>query len=82
MPLDGSAPSALRVPGVQLISFPSCRDEDEHLNVLVRSGASGDGMWAAEVTAGDVALMRVPLSSFSDGSETAPRFELSPASEA
>jgi hypothetical protein len=29
-------------------------------------------MWAAEVTDGDVALMRIPLASFSDGSETVP----------
>ncbi len=41
-------------------------------NVLVRSDTSGDGMWGAEVAAGDVALMRVPLDSFSDGSESVP----------
>jgi hypothetical protein len=29
-------------------------------------------MWGAEVAAGDVALMRVPLTSFSDGHDTAP----------
>jgi hypothetical protein len=29
-------------------------------------------MWGAEVGAGDVALMRIPLASFSDGSETVP----------
>jgi len=40
--------------------------------VLVRSEAVGDGMWGAEVAAGDVALMRVPLASFSDGSEAVP----------
>jgi hypothetical protein len=39
--------------------------------VLVRSAASGDGMWSAEVTAGEVALMRAPLANFSDGGETA-----------
>jgi hypothetical protein len=42
------------------------------LNVLVRSEAKGDGMWAAEVAEGDVALMRVPLASFSDGSDAVP----------
>jgi len=40
--------------------------------VLVRSDAAGDGMWAAEVAAGDVALLRVPVASFSDGSDAAP----------
>jgi hypothetical protein len=42
------------------------------LNVLVRSQAKGDGMWRAEVAQGDGALMRVPLASFSDGSQLAP----------
>jgi hypothetical protein len=42
------------------------------LNVLVRSEAKGDAMWAPEASAGDVALMRIPLTSFSDGSETVP----------
>jgi len=41
--------------------------------VLVRSNGRGDGMWAAEVNSGDMALMRVPLASFSDGRENAPR---------
>ena len=40
--------------------------------MLVRSDASGDGMWAGEYAAGDVALMRVPISDFSDGSEVVP----------
>jgi hypothetical protein len=51
--------------------FSFLESEDDHLNVLVRSESAGDGMWAAEVAAGDVALMRVPLSSFSDGSSAA-----------
>ncbi len=44
----------------------------QHLNVLVRSEAKGDAMWAPEASAGDVALMRIPLSSFSNGSEAVP----------
>lgn len=72
MPLDGSAPSALRVSGSPVDQFSFLESENEHLNVLVRSESSGDGMWSAESAAGDVALLRVPLSSFSDGSETAP----------
>lgn len=72
MPLDGSAPSALRVSGGPVDQFSFLQSEDQHLNVLVRSQSKGDGMWAAEVSEGDVALMRVPLWSFSDGSEAAP----------
>lgn len=72
MPLDGSGPSALNVSGSPVDQFSFLESEDGHLNVLVRSDTAGDGMWGAEVAAGDVALMRVPLTSFSDGHETAP----------
>jgi len=69
LPLDGSSPSALQVSGSPVDQFSFLESTDAHLNVLVRSESAGDGMWRAEVAAGDVALMRVPLSSFSDGSE-------------
>lgn len=69
MPLDGSGPSALVVSGSPVDQFSFLESEDEHLNVLVRSDTVGDGMWGAEVAAGDVALMRIPISDFSDGSE-------------
>jgi Beta propeller domain len=72
MPLDGSAPSALRVSGSPVDQFSFLQSEDQHLNVLVRSQGKGDGMWRAEVADGDVALMRVPVASFSDGSQMAP----------
>ena len=72
MPLDGSGPSALNVSGSPVDQFSFLESEDGHLNVLVRSDTAGDGMWGAEVAAGDVALMRVPLTSFSDGNDTAP----------
>jgi len=69
MPLDGSAPTALRVSGSPVDQFSFLETEDGRLNVLVRSDAAGDGMWKAEVAAGDVALMRVNLAMFSDGSD-------------
>jgi hypothetical protein len=74
MPLSdtGSAPSALRVSGSPVDQFSFLESEDGYLNVLVRSEAAGDGMWSAEVAEGDVALMRVPLESFSDGRESVP----------
>ncbi|HEX8176473.1 MAG TPA: beta-propeller domain-containing protein [Pyrinomonadaceae bacterium] len=71
MPLDGSAPTALGVSGSPVDQFSFLESADGHLNVLVRSDAAGDGMWRAEVAAGDVALLRVPLESFSDGAEDA-----------
>ena len=72
MPLDGSGPSALRASGSPVDQFSFLQSEDRHLNVLVRSDSSGDGMWGAEVAAGSVALMRVPIANFSDGSEAVP----------
>jgi hypothetical protein len=72
MPLDGSAPSALGAAGSPVDQFSFLESGDHHLNVLVRSDAAGEGMWSSETTAGDVALMRVPLRSFSDGSENIP----------
>ena len=72
MPLDGSGPSALGVSGSPVDQFSFLESEDAHLNVLVRSDSTGDGMWGAEAAAGDVALMRVPLASFTDGSRLAP----------
>jgi hypothetical protein len=74
MPLSdtSSAPSALRVRGSPVDQFSFLESEDGYLNVLVRSDAVGDGMWGAEAAAGGVALMRVPLGSFSDGRESVP----------
>src|SRR5882724_12644215 len=51
MPLDGSGPSAIGVSGSPVDQFSFLESEDKHLNVLVRTAASGDGMWAAESSA-------------------------------
>jgi Beta propeller domain len=72
MPLDGSSPSAVQVSGSPVDQFSFLEGEDGHLNVLVRSDAAGDGMWAAEVAQGDVALLRFALDEFSDGSVAVP----------
>jgi hypothetical protein len=71
MPLDGSSPSAMGVSGSPVDQFSFLESQDKQLNVLVRSNGSGDGMWQAERTAGDVALLRVPVASFNDGSNSA-----------
>lgn len=72
IPLDGSAPSALKTAGSPIDQFSFLEGGDGHLNVLLRANGRGDGMWAAEVNSGDMALMRVPLTSFSDGRDAAP----------
>lgn len=71
MPLDGAAPSALQVAGSPVDQFSFLETEAGQLNVMVRSNGAGDAMWAAEVGEGDVALLRLPLRSFSDGSDIA-----------
>jgi hypothetical protein len=78
MPLDGSSPSAIGVSGSPVDQFSFLESEDKHLNVLVRSNSTGDGMWGAEVATGDVALMRLPLSSFNDGSQSASSWSYHP----
>jgi hypothetical protein len=72
IPLDGSAPSALKTAGSPIDQLSFLEGDDGMLNVLVRSNGRGDGMWAAETNAGDLALLRVPLRSFSDGRDSAP----------
>lgn len=73
IPLDGGAPSALKVAGSPIDQFSFLEGDDGHLNVLVRSHGRGDGMWGAETNAGDLALLRVALADFSDGRDAAPR---------
>jgi len=71
IPLDGSAPSALKVSGSPIDQFSFLEGDDGYLNVLVRSNGRGEAMWAAENNRGDLALLRVALASFSDGKESA-----------
>lgn len=73
LPLDGAAPSALKTTGSPIDQLSFLEDEGGYLNVLLRAQARGDGMWGAERGAGDVAVMRVPLASFGDGRDSAPR---------
>jgi hypothetical protein len=72
LPLDGGAPSALRTAGAPVDQFSFLEGADGNLNVLVRAEAQGEGMWGAETAEGEVALLRVPLRSFSDGVDAAP----------
>ena len=78
MPLDGSGPSAIGVSGSPVDQFSFLESEDKNLNVLVRNDSSGDGMWGAEYARGDVALLRVPLTLFNDGTDSASSWSYHP----
>jgi hypothetical protein len=72
IPLDGSAPSALKVAGSPIDQFSFLEGGDGFLNVLVRAHGHGEAMWSSEARAGDLSLLRVHLSRFSDGRDAAP----------
>ncbi|MCW5659148.1 MAG: beta-propeller domain-containing protein [Burkholderiaceae bacterium] len=66
IPLDGTAPSAIKTAGVPIDQM-SFLEDGGHLNVLLRESGRGEGMWGSEHTGGSMALLRVPLSAFGDG---------------
>lgn len=74
LPLDASPPNAIGVVGSPVDQFSFLESDDKHLNVLVRSDTHGEQMWGSEVAAGDVALFRLPVESFNDGSLDAPSY--------
>lgn len=67
LPLDGSAPGAVKVSGGPIDQF-SFTEQDGHLSVFVRAETHGDGMWGAGASAGDVGVVRLPLGFFREGS--------------
>jgi hypothetical protein len=71
IPLGGGPPSALGVAGSPVDQFSFLESDDGHLNVLVRGQGRGQWMWSAEGAAGRLALLRVPLARFGDGSADA-----------
>jgi len=72
MPFDGSAPSALKTSGAPVDQFSFLESADGHLNVLLRKEGRGDAMWESDRGRGALALLRVPLNTFSDGRDSAP----------
>ena len=72
IPLDGAAPTALKATGSPIDQMSFLESGDGHLNVLLRARGRGEAMWAAESTAGSMALLRVPLALFGDGRDEAP----------
>jgi hypothetical protein len=65
MPLDCSAIGAVKARGAPLDQF-SFDERDGTLRVLVRAEGSGESMWSAEVTSGDIGFLRVPVGRFGE----------------
>ncbi|MBB1062047.1 beta-propeller domain-containing protein [Marilutibacter spongiae] len=70
LPLDGSAPTALRTSGAPIDQM-SFLEADGMLNVLVGSESGGEGMWASEGSTGTLALLRLGLDRLGDGRRAA-----------
>ncbi len=70
MPLDGSAPGAIKASGGPVDQF-SFLQRDGYLNVLVSADGGGDAMWRAEGKSGALAMLRINLNEFGDGSGAA-----------
>lgn len=74
LPLNGATPTALKTTGAPVDMLSFLEDADGHLNVLLGSDGNGEGMWGAEQARGRaMALLRVPLTAFGDGSQAATR---------
>ncbi|HMJ93743.1 MAG TPA: beta-propeller domain-containing protein [Allosphingosinicella sp.] len=75
LPLGNERPSAIGARGAPIDQFSFREDPGQNiLNILVRAeGTGGDSMWRPEVTAGDVALLRIPIAEFGNGSREAGR---------
>jgi hypothetical protein len=72
--IDGAAPSMLKTTGAPIDQLSFLEDGSGHLNVLLHAQSRGEAMWSAEHgSGGDLALLRVPLSGFGGGSDSAPR---------
>lgn len=72
IPLDGSAPSALRASGSPIDQLSFLQDASGYLNVLISASGRGEGMWNAEGGHTELALLRVHLGEFGDGSTAVP----------
>ncbi|MDL2284922.1 beta-propeller domain-containing protein [Oxalobacter sp. OttesenSCG-928-P03] len=73
LPLDiKQAPTALKTMGSPIDQFSFLESSDGYLNVLLRSEGPAASMWSAEGGSKDLALLRVPVSQFGNGTQSAP----------
>jgi hypothetical protein len=72
LPLVRGEVGALRVWGTPTDQFSFKESRDGYLNVLVRAEGGGEMMWNAEVSAGDLAMLRVRTSEMSSQVLAAP----------
>lgn len=74
LPLGRGRPAAAAVRGAPIDQFSFREDyADGLINVVVRAEGDGDAMWRPEVSEGDIALLRLPIREFGDGSREARR---------
>lgn len=73
IPLDGSRPSAIGVNGSPVDQFSFRENGGKSIDILVRSGDFGGGMWGGEVSEGDPLLLQLPLDALGDGASNAGR---------
>jgi hypothetical protein len=79
LPFGRERPSAIATRGAPVDQFSFREDQREGiLNVLLRADTRGDWMGGPEVSRGDVALLRLPIAEFGDGSEAASRARYRP----
>lgn len=73
LPLDlKQPPTAIKTMGSPIDQFSFLESDDGHLNVLLRSEGPAASMWSSEGGRKDLALLRVPVSQFGNGSESVP----------
>lgn len=80
VPFDDGPPTTLRIAGMPVDQF-SFLERDGELDVLLRAHAYGDRMWYAEIPGAGLALLRLPLTHFDDGTSEAPRNAYTPLPE-
>jgi hypothetical protein len=74
IPVNSGRPKALRVFGSPIDQFSFLEGDDGFLNVLVASNGDGDAMWSAELTEGEMAMARFPVSLFSTVNSVSSKF--------
>lgn len=79
VPLDGTRPGAVAARGQPIDQFSFATDtKRDTLHVVARAFGAGDAMWSPEITAGKLALLTIPASSFGNGAKEVARKHYTP----